>query len=486
MSNYTKYFAHNPESLLMLTDSYKDGHHFMLMRGTKNVYSYYESRMGAVFPYTVFVGLQFYLKMYLEGMVVTHEMIDAAEEFSNDHFMGYGKFNRKMWERIVDTHGGKLPIRIKAVPEGTPVPISNILMSVEVTDEELFEHGEVLLAPLTNILETILTHVWAASNVATISRDIRESFENTFDLSVDEEDYWMLDFMLHDFGFRGVSSVQSAGMSGAGHLTIFQGTDTKVAISYMMAYYGADKMVGFSVNATEHSVTTQLGPEGEFEVLREILTRFPSGPLSYVGDGFDIENFVKTIGQGDIKDSILNRDGKFIVRPDSPRFKEDTPLDQILWILDQLGEDFGFTINSKGYKVLNSKVGVIYGDGLSRQDIKSCIEGIVSAGWAASSCVFGMGGGLLQKHNRDTQRMAFKCSARKDYDTWVDVYKEPKDKTKASKRGRMKLIKDSRVSYKTVPESHDGEDCLVTVFENGEIVKSWTVDEIRENSKIIK
>ena len=478
------YFQENPEALLVLSDSYKFGHHTMYLDGTQNIYSYFESRNGAKFDETVFVGLQIYLKKYLAGVVVTTEMIDAAEKFSNEHFLGAGTFNRKMWEYIVEKHDGKLPLRIKAVPEGTPVPINNVLMTVEVTDTTLGDNGETLLAPLTNFLETILTHVWASSNVATMSRDIRKHFVEAFNTSVEDDMHWLIDYMLHDFGFRGVSSVQSAGMSGLGHLVNFKGTDTVVAITYGQKYYNTTDMLGYSVNATEHSVMTQLGPEGEMVIVNSLLDKFPTGILSCVADSYDIEKFVKTIGQGDLKKKILARDGKFVVRPDSPRFDGDTPFNQILWIVEQLALDFGYTTNSKGYMELNPKVGVIYGDGLSAEEIHTAITGLLQSGWAASTCVFGQGGGLLQKHNRDTQRNAFKCSARLHNDEWQDVFKMPKDISKASKAGRLRLVKTDD-GYTTVREdSNILGDELVTVFENGVVVKEYTFEEVRENAKI--
>lgn len=484
-----EFISKNPEMLLMLTDSYKFGHHGMYLKGTENIYSYFESRKYAAYPETVFFGLQFYLKKYLQGVVVTQEMIDAADDFTKEHFLGNGKFDRKMWEHMLHHHGGKLPLRIKAVPEGTPVNVSNVLMTVEITDETLQEDGTPLYAPLTNRLESLLTHVWASSNVATISREIKLVFKEAFKESVDEENYWLMDYMLHDFGFRGVSSVQSAGMGAAGHLINFKGTDTVVGITYAMAYYGA-KMAGYSVNATEHSVATQLGPEGEFDVLCELIKNYPDGILSVVSDSYDIENAVKQYCTT-YKQDILNRSegSKFVVRPDSPRYEGEPPHEQILWILDQLGEGFGYTVNKKGFKVLNPKVSIIYGDGLSVGEIIDCIWALVENKWAASSCLYGMGGGLLQKHNRDTQRSAFKCSARKVDGEWQDVYKKPKDLSKASKAGRLALVLDSvqddgRVKYKTVREGEDnGHDLLRLVFENGEVFEiTW--EEVLKNASV--
>jgi nicotinamide phosphoribosyltransferase len=481
---FQEYFAENPEALILMSDSYKFGHWKMYLDGTMNISSYFESRSGAKYDSTVFFGLQYIIKMHLAGVVITQEMIEVAEQFTESHFLGHTEFNRKMWERVVNVHGGKLPIRIKAVPEGMRIPVNNLLMYVEVTDEELTDQLAPLMAPLTNYFETILTHVWGTSNVATISRDIRDCLEKYFEMSVDEADYWKIDYMLHDFGFRGVTCVQHAGLLGSAHLTSFAGTDTPPAITYPMKYYNAD-MLGYSVNASEHSVMCQNGAENDIEILRSFLYKFPDGIISIVGDSKNIEEFVTAIGTDEeIKNLILTRNGKFVVRPDSPRFDGDTAHDQIIWIADELCKYFPATNNTKTYVELNPKVGIIYGDGLSADQIKLALEKLVDAGYSAATCVFGMGGGLLQKHNRDTQRFAFKCSARKDSDGWHDVYKSPLDKTKSSKKGRLKLIKiDGEFKTVRIEEYPEHEDILVTVFENGELVNELTFEQVRENTK---
>jgi nicotinamide phosphoribosyltransferase len=473
------------ENIILLTDSYKVGHHNMYPTGTQNVYSYFESRKGAKFNETVFFGLQAYLKKYFAGVVVTQTDIDKADEFCKEHFLGMNFFNRAMWQRIVDVHNGKLPLRIMAVKEGTPVPVGNVLMTVEATDETINpETGNAYFAPLTNVFETILTHVWHPSNVATISRDIKKHLKAGFDKTVPDELGWLLDYMLHDFGFRGVSSVESAGMGGAGHLVNFKGTDTLVAITYARRYYNTTEMVAHSVAATEHSVMTAEGPAGEFKVVEKLIKDYPAGILSVVSDSYDIENAIRQYGTT-YKEAILGRnDGaKFVIRPDSPRFEDDTPAAQILWIAQELEKYFGATVNGKGYKMLHPKVGIIYGDGLSRDEIIEAIDTLIVNGYAASTCVFGMGGGLLQKHNRDTQRNAFKCSAQKRGDKWVEIFKDPKDKTKASKRGRLALVLENG-QYKTVLESEAKDNLLEVVFENGVLTRDMTWNEVRNNAKV--
>lgn len=459
------------ENFVLLTDSYKIGHASMYPVGTENVYSYFESRKGAKYPYTVFFGLQMYLKKYFEGVVVTQKDIEEADAFCKAHF-GMDIFNRKMWEKIVKVHGGKLPLEIKAVAEGTPVPVNNVMVTVRATDKDC--------APLTNVIETILTHLWHSSNVATISRDIKVFLNDMFERTAETKN--LLPFMLHDFGFRGVSSIESAGMGGAGHLVNFMGTDTIVGITYAQRYYNAG-MAGYSVPASEHSVMTSLGEDGELDMVRRLIQKYPTGILSVVSDSYNIERAIRNYGTV-LKREILERDGKFVVRPDSPRFEGDKACDQIVWIAQQLELYFGSTVNKKGYKVLHPKVGIIYGDGLSVEEIKESVVALVKAGFSAETCVFGMGGGLLQKHNRDTQRNAFKCSAQYRDGKWVDVQKKPLDITKASKKGILKLVKDDVNGLVTVGENDVREDLLQTVFLNGKIVKEYTWEEVTNNAKV--
>jgi len=461
------------ENICLMTDSYKESHWLMLPDNTQSVYSYFESRVGAKYPYTVFFGLQMLLKRYFSGIVVTQNDIEEADAFCKAHF-GMDIFNRKMWEKIVNVYGGRLPLIIKAAPEGLSIPIGNVMMTIENKDPDC--------APLTNFVESVISQIWHASNVATISRDLRVYMERSFEVSADTKD--LLPFLLHDFGLRGISGIEPAGMGGAGHLVNFMGTDTIPAIIYAQRYYSA-KMVGFSVPASEHSIMTALGEEGEFETFKRLIKKFNKGILSLVSDSYKITRvLIEYLPL--LKKEILDRDGKLIIRPDSPREKGDTAAAQILWIANELEKIFGSTINNKGYKVLNPKIGIIYGDGIKPDEIKECIKTLVLAGWSAETCVYGMGGGLLQSHTRDLQRNAFKCSAQKRNDQWYDVFKKPLDLTKVSKAGKLKLIWNEGVHGKvliTVPENDPREDVLQVVFENGKLTKEYTFDQVRENAK---
>jgi len=333
---------------------------------------------------------------------------------------------------------------------------------------------------VTNHLETLLCHVWSSSTVGTLSYFVKSIIKNHLrDTSDYGEHFPGLDFMLHDFGFRGVSSTESAGIEGAAHLINFKGTDTIVAMEFAMDYYNADpSTLAFSVPATEHSIMTSLGKEGEIDLIKGLIKQFPKGILSVVSDSYDIDNCVDNIYGKVLREDILSRDGKFVVRPDS-----GDPVTSVLKILKSLYESFGGTVNNKGFKVLNPKVGLLWGDGLDYVKINQIFTDMKSKGWSAENLVCGMGGGLLQQINRDTQRFAFKSSYQERKGKGYDIYKSPKDGSKASKRGRLKLCHD-HTGYFTVPESWPTKDLLETVFEDGALIRDMSFEEVRKKSLI--
>ena len=459
------------KNICLTTDSYKLNHWNQYPAGTEKVYSYFECRKGAKFAETPFFGLQYIIKNHLEGVVVTREKIENAAKLCKAHFGSEKYFNREGWEYILNSHGGKLPIVIKAVEEGTVVPINNVLMTIENTDNKCFW--------LTNFLETILSQVWYPITVASLSREVKINIKEYLDLT---SDGGLLNFGLQDFGFRGASSWESAGIGGAAHLINFLGTDTVVAMEVAVNYYNANlDNLAFSVPATEHSVMTALGKDGEEQVVENLLNEYPTGILSVVSDSYDIYNFVSNIVGTKFKDRILARDGVFVVRPDSITPTHPTPEAEMVWIMDTLWNHFGGTLNKKGYKVINPCVRVLWGDGIDIDGIKKILYAITMVGFATENIAcFGMGGGLLQKVNRDTQRCAFKCSAQYRNGQWYDIQKNPKDVSKASKKGKLKLIKIYG-EFETVGENDPGEDYLKVVFENGVLVKEIDFDTVRKN-----
>lgn len=458
------------DNIILATDSYKLNHWNQYPKGTETVYSYFESRPGAKWPYTIFFGLQYLLKRYLEGQVVTEEKIEEAKELAAVHFGSDGLFNEEGWRYILEECGGVLPLKIKAVPEGTVVPQSNVMMTVENTDPKCFW--------LTNAVESLLVHAWYPSTVATLSAATLSTIEAYLDLTAESKDG--LPFMLHDFGYRGASSHESAAIGGAAHLINSRGTDTLPAMLLARDYYNAQyEDLAFSVPATEHSVMTARGPGGEIDTVDQLIEEYPNGILSVVADSYNTREFVDTLGTR-FKDRILARGGKLVIRPDS-----GDPVAITVMVTKKLWDAFGGTINDKGFMVLDPHVGVLWGDGIDSPGINQILKGTTSVGFSAENYVFGMGGGLLQKVNRDTQSFAFKCSAQKRNGQWHDVYKDTKGKE--SKRGRLELVRDHGI-LTTIQEPKEWRgwaDCgvLQTVFLDGILESPIDFAHVRENAR---
>ncbi len=451
-------------NILLMTDSYKVSHYKQYPPKCNKIYSYFESR-GGQFDNVCFFGLQYFLKQYLSGKVITQEKIEQAATIFSQHFGNGNLFNRSAWEYILQKYDGQLPLRIKAVAEGSIVPISNVLMTIENLDPKCYW--------LTNYLETLLVQVWYPSTVATLSYHIRQMMHQFCKATGGLEG---LDFKLHDFGFRGVSSVESAGMGGAAHLINFKGTDTLQALAFIQKYYNTSEVVGFSVAASEHSTMTSWGKTNETKAYQNMLEQYPQGIVSVVSDSYDIYHACEHIWGEQLKEQVLARDGQLVIRPDS-----GDPLEVILKLLDILGDKFGYTTNAQGYKVLHPKVRILQGDGVDYHAIQNILQAMQENQWSADNIVFGMGGGLLQKLNRDTQKFAFKCSYAEIDGQGRNVFKDPiTDKGKQSKKGQLKLSRNN-AQYQTVSLSTPGEDHLQTVFELGKLQKEWTFEEVRQN-----
>lgn len=469
------------DNILTLTDSYKPSHWRQYPQGTTKVYSYLESR-GGKFNNTLFYGLQYFIKQYLTGKVVTEEKIQRAKKFWDAH-LGPGLFNEKGWRHILNEHDGKLPIRIKAVPEGTVVKTSNVLVTVENTDPEV--------PWLTNYLETLLLQVWYPTTVGTLSREVKKVFVEYLKktTSYDSEGIKnVVSFMLHDFGFRGVSSVESAGLGGSAHIVNFMGTDTVAGILLAQEYYNTENMLAFSIPASEHSTITSWTEPMEVKAFENMLDQYPTGLVACVSDSFDIIRACRDYWGTKLRDKILSRDGRLVIRPDS-----GDPVQTLKQVFNILWEKFGGTVNDKGFKVLDPHVRVIQGDGVNYESIKDILDMMVAERFSVENIAFGMGGALLQKVDRDTQKFAFKCSSIVINNEQIDVRKNPIEinergervtSFKKSKGGHLRLeFKDG--DFVTVEESKDEiGDNLVEVFLNGDIVKEWTFEEIRERAQV--
>ena len=396
-------------NICLLTDSYKITHHYFYPKGTKKIYSYLESRVGAEFNKTIFYGLQYIIKKYLKGKVVSQEKIDEADNLMQTH-LGEGIFNREGWQYILDEFDGMLPIEIKAVPEGTPVDVGNVLMTVENTDDKCYW--------LVNYLESLLLQVWYPSTIATLSAEVRKLAN--FYLDVTGSDKSNLDFMLHDFGYRGATSTESSMLCGSAHLLSFSGTDTIPALTIPENYYNDSEVYGFSVQATEHSVMTSLGQDGEIQQALNVIENAKNGILSMVIDSYDYRNFLRQASTegSELNDAILkflSVDGnKVVFRPDSGE-----PVSTTIDCLNILESGFGSYDTESGYKVFDANIGLLWGDGLNYHKIRDILFAMKSNGWAAENIIFGMGGGLHSSVNRDTQRNAFKCSAQLRDGQWL-------------------------------------------------------------------
>lgn len=464
---------YSEENFLIDTDSYKVSHYLQYPPGTSSMFSYIESR-GGEYDNTVFFGLQYYLKKYLTHRVTVEE-VEEAKEF----FTAHGEpFNYDGWMYIATELKGKLPVRIRAVPEGTVVPTHNILVSIESTDPKVFW--------VVSWIETMLLRVWYPINVATRSHKIKQIILEALEKSADDPQA-EISFKLHDFGSRGVSSQESAAIGGAAHLVNFMGSDTIAGVRCANKYYHSP-MAGFSIPAMEHSSVTSWGKEHEVDAYRNMLqkTGKPGALLACVSDSYDISNACSHLWGEQLKDEVIASGATVVIRPDS-----GNPPEIVLLTVNLLAEKFGTTTNTKGYKVLNN-VRVIQGDGINEDSIQVILDNLLAHGYSASNIAFGMGGALLQQHNRDTLKFAMKCShIFRVVDgklLGVDVFKDPiTDHGKASKAGRLDLIANQLGEVRTVKlsdyEIANKSSVMRTVFENGKVLIEDNFEDIRARAK---
>lgn len=405
--------------IITATDSYKVSHHRQNPPGIKYKSSYIEARGGA-FGYTVFFGLQKYLEELSFGAF--YPDMREADTLFKTHM---GVENTKGWEHIITKYKGDLPLLIEAIPEGTPVPHGTPMVQVWNTDPEC--------AWLPAYIETaLLRSIWYPSTVATLSREIKKVIKDALEKTGDVAG---LPFKLHDFGARGVSSGESAGIGGMGHLVNFMGTDTVEALIMSKKYY-KEPCAGFSIPASEHSTATAWGRNREADYVRHMIREFGGkGKLvAVVADSYNVFNFTDKVMEA-IKDELIASGTTLVVRPDS-----GNPPEVVVHVLNNLRRVFGGTLNGKGYWVLPPCIRVIQGDGVNYDSIKDVITAVIANKYSMDNLAFGMGGALLQQVNRDTHKFAMKTSAvSEDGINWTGVSKDPiTDQGKKSKVGIQK------------------------------------------------
>lgn len=453
------------KSIVLNTDSYKYSQYNQYPQGTTNVFSYIESR-GGKWKQTVFFGLQMFLKEYLSKQI-TQEDIDFAEVL----VLAHGEpFNRAGWEYILREHNGYLPLRIKAVAEGVVIPTKNVLLTVENTDQNC--------AWLTSFVETaLLRGVWYPTTVATNSYESKRIILDYLNKTGDPN---LIDFKLHDFGARGVSSFESAGIGGLSHLVNFRGTDTITALLYGREYYNIN-LAGFSIPAMEHSTVTSWGREHEEDSYRNMVKLYgkPGALFACVSDSYNIYEACHLWGTV-LKEDVINSGATLVVRPDS-----GYPPEVVVECLKILDGHYGHSVNEKGFKVLNH-VRIIQGDGITQDTIDRILYRAMTAGYSADNIAFGQGGKLLQGIDRDTQKFAQKCSSIEVEGEIRDVFKSPiTDMGKESKKGRITLYRNDEGYFTDLEGRTDATEVLETVFENGKLVKEYTFDEVRKNASTI-
>jgi nicotinamide phosphoribosyltransferase len=470
MTTSLKSLADISRLLVLNTDSYKASHWLQYPPGTSHVFSYIESR-GGLHEHTLFFGLQYILKEYFTKTVTADDVALAAEVCS-----AHGvPFNRDGWLYIVDEYQGRLPVRIRAVAEGMLVPVHNVLVTIENTDPAC--------AWLTSFLETALLRVWYPTTVATNSWATKQLIARYLDKTGDLSG---LPFKLHDFGARGVSSLESALLGGMAHLVNFMGTDTMSALLGARVFYG-EPMAGFSIPAAEHSTITAWGRDGEAEAYRNMLRQFakPGSLVAVVSDSYDLDHAVNALWGGELKQAVIDSGAAVVIRPDSGE-----PTAIVLKTVQSLDASYGSDLNAKGYKVLRH-VRVIQGDGITRASIDSILAALQAHGYSADNVAFGQGGALLQQVNRDTQRFAMKCSAVQVDGRWRDVFKDPvTDPEKRSKAGRLTLLRkgDAFATVRIESAAHAEHlesgwaEALRTVFEDGRLLIDDGFAQIRERA----
>lgn len=469
---------------ILKKDGYKTDHRRQYPAGTEEVYSNLTPRSSrdprykavVVFGIQAFIEEQLMRQFHTNFFQQPKETVLSQYKRRLDAYLGPDSVPI---EHIAELHDhGELPLRIKALPEGTLCPIGVPLLTIRNTDKRFFW--------LVNFLETLIsTELWKPITSATIAFEYRKMFQRAA-LATNPEMLGFVEYQGHDFSMRGMDGIASAARSGAAHLLSFYGTDTLPAIDYVEHYYDADaskEVIGQSVPATEHSVMCMGGKESELDTFRRLMALYPKGILSVVSDTWDYWKVLTCI-LPQLKAEIMARDGKLVIRPDSgdpvkilcgdPAAPEGSPARrgsvQILWDI------FGGSVTSTGYKQLNSHIGLIYGDSITIERAEEIILQLTDKGFASTNIVFGIGSFTYQYTTRDTFGMAIKATHGIINGEPVDIYKDPITDSglKRSAKGYLRVNQDLTLSQ-CVTEAEEDEGMLQTVFEDGLMMtrESW-------------
>lgn len=489
---------------LFLTDGYKTGHHQQYPKGTTLVYSNFTPRSNKYAPkgceQVVSFGQQMIMKQIHEAFqneFFSRPKDEVCGEMKRELSVYLGTdYDVSHFEALHDL--GYLPINVKALPEGTLVPIKVPVLTIYNTHPDFYW--------VTNYLETIISNLlWKPMTSATIAHQYRKVLTSWME-KTDAERGWFIDWQGHDFSMRGMDSVEAVISSGLGHLTSFMGSDSLPTIYGARKFYGETGAVCGSVNATEHSVMCAGSKDDEVGTFRRLLETYPTGILSVVSDTWDLWK-VCTEHVVTLKEEILARDGKLVIRPDSgdpvdiicglntnPKALEafkyhdyenefDTP--QYKGVIELLWDVFGGTINHKGYKVLDSHIGAIYGDSITIERADEICKRLEAKGFASTNIVLGVGSFTYQFNTRDTFGFAMKATYVEVDGEAREIFKDPitDDGTKKSATGLLHVTKHNENGYMLVDKvswetEANGE--LQTIYLNGQFENETTLTEIRK------
>lgn len=513
---------------LLLTDGYKTGHHRQYPENTTLVYSNFTPRSNKYAPKgcdkIVSFGQQMIMKQIHDSFYnefFSRPKDEVCGEMKRELSMYLGTdYDVSHFEALHDL--GYLPIHVKAIEEGNLVPIKVPVLTIYNTHPDFYW--------VTNYLETIISNLlWKPMTSATIAYTYRKVL-TSWQEKTDKEKAWFIDWQGHDFSMRGMDSVEVTISSGLGHLTSFSGTDSLPALHGARKYYGETEFVGGSVNATEHSVMCAGGMEDEIGTFSRLLDTYPTGILSIVSDTWDLWK-VCTKHVVTLKEKILARDGKLVIRPDSgdpvdilcgkdttPLFRNgnepslNSPIDkspETKGVIELLWDVFGGTTNEQGYKVLDSHIGAIYGDSITIDRANEICRRLEAKGFASTNVVLGIGSFTYQYNTRDTFGFAMKATYVELTQTVIDsgigetgamsrkevigrnIFKDPvtDDGTKKSATGLLCVVKHNENGYMLVDKvtwgtENNGE--LQTIYKDGEFYNQTTLTEIRNRLKAIK